>query len=78
VPWSHTVIEDPDGTYHVEVTGEDGEMLPIARQVTRLQADTLIQRISTEAHNSRRPVKSVIRDPYFMAAAIITVKRLPG
>jgi hypothetical protein len=78
VAWSHAVIEEPDGTLRVEVTDEDGQLLPIARQVTRVQADTLIERISAEAQRSGRPIKTVIRDPYFMAATVITVKRLPG
>jgi hypothetical protein len=78
VAWSHAVIEDPDGTCRVEVTDEDGETLPVARQVSQVQAETLIQRISAEAQNSRRPIKTVIRDPYFMAATVITIKRLPS
>jgi hypothetical protein len=75
--WSHTIQPDPDGTFRVEVTDEDGEVFPVARQVTRHQAETLIQRIATEAHSSGKPIKVVIRDPYFMAATVITVKRLP-
>ena len=64
--------------WRVEVTDEDGAMLPIARQVTKTQADTLIARITTESETSKRPIKTVIRDPYFMAATVIVVKRLPG
>jgi hypothetical protein len=74
--WSHAILEDAGGMWRVEVTDEDGEMLPIARQVTRIQADTLIARIATESETSRRPIKTVIRDPYFMAATVIVVKRL--
>jgi hypothetical protein len=74
--WSHTVIEEPDGTFRVEVVDEDGVEWPVARNVSRPQADRLIQRIGSEAEASRRPVKTVIRDPYFMAATVIMVKRL--
>jgi hypothetical protein len=76
--WSHQILDDPDGTCRVEVTDEDGQMLPVARQVTRTQADRLVQRIAEEARDSGKPVKVVIRDPYFMAATVITIKRLPG
>ncbi len=75
--WSHVVLEDPDGSCRVEVTDEDGEVLPVARQVTRGQANRLIERIAEEARTSRKPIKVVIRDPYFMAATVITLKRLP-
>jgi len=74
--WSYAVHQEPDGTCRVEVTDEDGELLPIGRQLTQAQAETLLQRISNEAGTSKRPIKSVIRDPYFMAATVITVKRL--
>jgi|SRR5579859_5396894 len=73
--WSHTVIDDSDGTCRVEITDEDGAVLPVARQVTRGQAELLVQRISAESKSSRKPVKVVIRDPYFMAATVITLKR---
>lgn len=76
--WSHAVISDPDGTCRVEVTDEDGAMLPVARGVTAAQAERLIQRIGAEADATGRAVKDVIRDPYFMAATVITVKRLRG
>jgi hypothetical protein len=75
--WSHSVLADPDGTYRVEITDEDGEVFPVVRQVTQGQAERLVQRIATEALESRKPVKVVIRDPYFMAATIITLKRQP-
>src|SRR5438128_1397527 len=74
--WSHAIYDDPDGTCRVEVTDEDGEVFPVARQVTRGQAERLIERIATESRSSRRPIKVVIRDPYFMAATVITLKRL--
>ena len=75
--WSHVVIDEPDGTCRVEITDEDGVDWPVARQVSRAQAERLIQRIEAEAETSGRPVKTVIRDPYFMAATVIMVKRLP-
>ena len=74
-PWSYEILEDGDGTFRVEVTDEEGAMLPIARQVTRGQAEKLIARIKLEADSERKPIKSVIRDPYFMAATVITIKR---
>ncbi len=75
--WSYAVLEDADGTCRVEVTDEDGEVFPVARQVTRGQAERLIERIAEESRTSRKPIKVVIRDPYFMAATVITLKRLP-
>jgi len=54
---------------------EDGEVFPVARQVTRAQAERLVQRIVDESRRSRTPIKVVIRDPYFMAATVITLKR---
>ena len=77
VNWSHSILEDPDGTCRVEVTDEDGEVFPVARQVSRGQAERLIQRIAEESRTSRKPIKVVVRDPYFMAATVITLKRLP-
>jgi len=52
-------------------------MLPVARQVTRGQADLLVERIKREARTERKAIKHVIRDPYFMAATVITIKRQP-
>jgi hypothetical protein len=75
--WSHSIIDEPDGTSRLEITDEDGVIFPIARQVSVGQAELLVQRIAAEASASRKPVKVVIRDPYFMAATIITVKRQP-
>jgi hypothetical protein len=77
MPWSHTVSQEPDGGYRVEITDEDGVVFPVARQVTPSQAERLVQRIAQEAVASGKPVKSVIRDPYFMAATVIMIKRLP-
>jgi hypothetical protein len=76
--WSHAIFDDTDGTCRVEVTDEDGAVLPIARGVTRAQAETLVRRIAAEASETRQPIKQVIRNPYFMAATVITVKRLPA
>jgi hypothetical protein len=76
--WSYEIIDEPDGACRVEVTDEDGEMLPVARQVSRVQAERLIQRIAEEARSEAKPIKTVIRDPYFMAATVIMIKRLPG
>jgi hypothetical protein len=73
--WTHTILTDPDGTCRVEITDEDGEIFPVARQVTHGQAERLVQRIAREALESHKPVKVVIRDPYFMAATVITLKR---
>jgi flagellar motor protein MotB len=73
--WTHTIVNDPDGTYRVEITDEDNVVFPVARQVTRGQAERLVERIAREARELRQPVKVVIRDPYFMAATIITLKR---
>jgi hypothetical protein len=76
--WSHAVLEEADGTCRVEITDEDGEVFPVVRQVTHVQADRLVQRIANEARDSGRPIKVVIRDPFFMAATVITTKRLPS
>src|SRR5438128_778473 len=75
VNWSHTIFDDPDGTCRVEISDEDGAVLPIARQVTRGQAERLVQRVAEESRTSGKPIKVVIRDPYFMAATVITLKR---
>jgi flagellar motor protein MotB len=77
VSWSHAILDDADGTWRVEITDEDGEVYPVARQMTRPQAERLVQRIADEARDSGKPIKVVIRDPYFMAATVITTKRLP-
>jgi len=73
--WSYALIEEPYATFRVEVTDEDGAMLPVARQVTRGQAEKLIERIVREARSERKQIKTVIRDAYFMAATVITIKR---
>jgi hypothetical protein len=76
--WSHAILVDPDGTCRVEITDEDGEVYPVARQMTHAQAERLVERIAAEAQDSGKPIKVVIRDPYFMAATVITTKRLQG
>jgi len=73
--WSHVLYPDGDGRYRVEIVDEDGVTLPVARDVTPGQAERLIARIATESRETRKPVKVVIRDPYFMAATVITLKR---
>jgi hypothetical protein len=74
---AHTIVDDADGTCHVDITDEDGVVWPVVRQVSRAQAQVLVQRIAAEAAETGKPFKVVIRDPYFMAAAVITLKRLP-
>jgi hypothetical protein len=74
--WSHVVSTEPDGTCRVEIVDEDGVQYPVARQLTPAQARRLVERIAEEARTERRPVKEVIRDPSFMAATVITIKRL--
>lgn len=73
--WSHTTTSDPDGTCHVDVCDEDGIVFPVARGLTPGQAERLVVKIAAESDDSRKPVKEVIRDPYFMAATVITLKR---
>ena len=74
--WSHLIHAEADGTCRVEIVDEDGVAYPVARQVTPGQAKRLVERIATEAHNEGRLVKDVIRDPSFMAATVIMIKRL--
>jgi hypothetical protein len=76
VAWSHTLTEEADGTYRVELIDEEGVTVPIARQVTKSQAEALVKRVAAECEATGKPMKAVIRDPYFMAATVITVKRL--
>ena len=75
--WSSRIHDELDGQCRVEVVDEDGVAFPVARQVTRGQAEKLLERIGSEARESGRPVRDVIRDAPFMAATVITVKRLP-
>jgi hypothetical protein len=69
-------VDKPDGSWRLEITDEDGVTLPVARQLTRGQAAVLLERIAREATQQHKPIKAVIRDPYFMAATVITIKRL--
>lgn len=73
--WSHAMHAEPDGTWRVEIVDEDGVTFPVARQMTRGQAEQLVQRITAEARQTGQPVKAVIRDASFMAATVITIKR---
>jgi flagellar motor protein MotB len=75
--WSHVLHADADGRYRLEIVDEDGVTFPVARDVTQGQAEQLIARIAQESRETRKPVKVVIRDPYFMAATVITLKRQP-
>ncbi len=76
MPWSSAIHDESGSRCRVEVIDEDGVAFPVARQVTRGQAAKLLERIEVEARESRRPVRDVIRDAPFMAATVITVKRL--
>jgi hypothetical protein len=76
--WSPLIHTEADGTCRVEIVDEDGVTYPVARQLTPGQAHRLIERIGDESRTEHKPVKDVIRDPYFMAATVITVKRLPN
>jgi hypothetical protein len=75
MPWSYELVDETDDLFRIEVTDEDGALLPIARQVTRGQAQRLIEKVSDEAKRTHKPIKAVIRDPFFMAATVITIKR---
>ena len=73
--WTGRVHDDPDGTVRVEVVGPDSVPYPIARAMTRPQADALLAKIGAEALASRRPVGEVVRDAPWMAATVIMLKR---
>lgn len=73
--WTHQLVEEPDGTLRLDITDEDGTTLPVARQLSTAQAELLLERIQREARSTRKPIKALIRDPYFMAATVITIKR---
>jgi hypothetical protein len=74
--WSHLIHAEPDGTCRVEIVDEDGVAYPVARQVTPGQARRLVERLAEEAQSERRLIKDIIRDPSFMAATVIMIKRL--
>jgi hypothetical protein len=73
--WSHEIEQDADGLLRLAIVDEDGVHWPVARQITRGQAEKLVERIAQEARSQRKPIKAVIRDPHFMAATVITIKR---
>jgi hypothetical protein len=73
--WSHVIQPDAGGTFRLEIVDEDGKTWPVARQVTQGQAEKLVTRIAEEARRERKPVKVIIRDPNFMAATVLTIKR---
>jgi hypothetical protein len=74
--WSHVLHAEADGSYRVEVIDEDGLSVPVARQLSQAQAERLLAKIAQESRQTRKPIKAVVRDPWFMASAVITVKRL--
>lgn len=74
-PWTYDLRRDPDGTFGVEIVDEDNVRLPVARQLSEAQARLLVKSIEAEAVASGRPIKAVIRDHYFMASTVLTVKR---
>jgi hypothetical protein len=76
--WSHELLQDPDGTYRLEILDERGERFPVARQVTQGQAKMLLKAIEQEANRRRFAIAEVIRDPAFMAATVISVKHSNG
>ncbi len=76
--WSHTLIQEPDGTYRLEILDERGERLPVARQLNQGQAKRLLQAIEQEATRRRYAIAEIIRDPQFMAATILAIKRGNG
>jgi hypothetical protein len=76
--WSHQLHREPDGTYHLEILDERGELYPIARGITQGQATMLLRAIEQEATRRRYAIAEIIRDPAFMAPTIIAVKRANG
>jgi hypothetical protein len=76
--WSHLLHAEADGSYRLEVIDEDGVTVPVARQVSQAQAERLLAKIARESHEARKPIAAVVRDPWFMASAVITTKRLRG
>ncbi len=75
VEWSYEIHDEPDGTCRVDILDEDGERVPVARKVTRGQAARIVQAIGEESFATGKPASAVVRDPYFMASTVITVKR---
>jgi hypothetical protein len=75
--WSHRVETEADGTARLDIVDEDGVTWPVARAITPGQAEKLVAKIAEASRRERKPVKVVIRDPHFMAATVLTVKRQP-
>jgi hypothetical protein len=73
--WSHELIQEPGGTYRLEIDDEWGERFPVARGINPRQAALLLKAIEAEANRRRFAIAEVIRDPNFMAPAIIDLKR---
>jgi hypothetical protein len=76
--WRHELLQDPDGTYRLEIVDEHGEPFPVARQVSEGQAKELLKIIGQEAQRRGALVADVIRDPGFMAPVVISLKRGNG
>jgi hypothetical protein len=76
--WSHELLQDPDGTYRLEILDERGERYPVARQITTGQANMLLKAIEQEANRRHYAIAEIIRDPVFMATTVMTIKRGNG
>ncbi len=72
--WGHELVRDRDGSHRVVITGEDGVAFPVGRQLSRRQAELLVQAVDQEHRQSGRAVAAVIRDYRFMASTILAVK----
>ena len=73
--WSHELIAEADGTLRLDIVDERDRRLPIARGITPAQAQALLVAVEREATRRRYAIGEVIRDPAFMAATILAVKR---
>ena len=73
--WSHELIAEPGAGYRLEILDEWGERFPVARGITQREAAILLKAIEDEATRRRYAIAEVIRDPNFMAPAIIALKR---
>jgi hypothetical protein len=76
--WSHELVAEPDGTLRLDILDEWDERYPVARGITRKQAELLLAAIEQEATRRRYAVAEIIRDPEFMAPTVIAVKRGGG
>ncbi len=72
--WAHELVRERDGSHRVLITGEDGVAFPVGRQLSRGQAELLVQAVDREHRQSGRTVAEVIRDYRFMASTILAVK----